>query len=73
MFRLFRPFRLIALRRATGAAPPDPLDGGIVLLDSDGNYLLDSDGNILYAAAEVFTAGGAFFSTADGVIFGVPA
>ena len=57
----------------TGGSGDPALNDGLVLLDSDGNYLLDSDGNILYAAAEVFTAGGAFFSTADGVIFGVPA
>lgn len=59
--------------RGSGAAGSGPLEGGIVLIDSDGNYLLDSTGAVLYAATEVFTAGDAFFSTADGVIFGVPA
>ena len=57
----------------SGGAGSGPLAGGTLLLDSNGSYLMDSTGAVLYAATDVFTAGGAFFSTADGVIFGVPA
>jgi hypothetical protein len=69
--RVFRP----------GAVPDegDPvlaamLAGGIVLLDSDGNYLMDETGAVLYASDELFTmADGSAFATADGVLYGVPA
>lgn len=65
--------RLVNLAGQGSSALTGILNDGIVLLDSDGNYLMDEGGNVLYAADELFTAGGEYFSTADGAIYGVPA
>ena len=75
--------RLTGLTRGLrpGAVPADEEDalaamlaGGIVLLDSDGNYLLDDGGHVLYAADELFAlADGRAFGTADGALYGVTA
>ncbi len=71
--QLLRGLRLNWLANQEVSVSVDALENGIVLLDSDGNYLMDSEGHVLYAATEIFTVGGAYFATADGTLFGVPA
>jgi hypothetical protein len=75
-----RVTRLTAGTRLTWlTAQGDPalaamLAGGIVLLDSAGNYLMDENGAVLYANDALFTtADGMAFATADGTLYGVPA
>ncbi len=66
--------RLTGLTAQGDAALAAMLAGGIVLLDSDGNYLLDDGGHVLYAADELFAlAIGRAFGTADGALYGVTA
>lgn len=71
--RLTAGTRLTWLTSQGDSALAAMLAGGIVLLDSDGNYLMDEGGNVLYANDALFTlSDGSAFATADGALYGVP-
>ena len=72
--RLTNPARPLWLTSQGDSALAAMLAGGIVLLDSAGNYLMDDGGNVLYANDALFTlADGTALATADGALYGVPA